>query len=324
MLSGGQTSPVAKSGLLNSAMITAGQLEKHLSVKTVIEVCVDGNECDKFLTMHRPKVCIIEAIWVTPTKLKELQDLHKRVKFVVLVHSEVSFLANEGNAIEWIFDYNDLDHAFPGFNSERTFRQFQELGIMDVYLPNVYLDVEFKGREKRDHCGTINVGCFGAIRPFKNQLIQAMAAVTFANRNNWHLHFHMNTTRAEQGGESVLKNIRALFETNKHELIEHGWKTREEFFELISRMDICLQVSLTESFNITAADSVHENVPVVVSPTIDWMPGDQQADTEDIEDIVKKMEKSIVNRNAVVRKSVRYLNRYNDRALDAWKDFLFK
>lgn len=324
MLSGGQTSPVAKSGLLNSTQITASQLEKHLEVKTEIEVCVDGNECDKYLTEHRPNVCVIQALWVTPVKLKELQGIHKRVKFVVLIHSEVSFLSNEGNAIEWIFEYNKLDHVFPGFNSERTFKQFEELGIIDVYLPNVYLDVEFKGRERRDNSGTVHVGCFGAIRPFKNQLIQAVAAILFANRNNWHLHFHMNTSRAEQGGESALKNIRALFDTNKHQLIEHGWKNREDFLDLISRMDVCLQVSLTESFNITAADSVHENVPVVVSPTIDWMPPSQWADTEDADDIVKNMEQSIVHRNTIVKKSVKYLNKYNDRALDAWKDFLFK
>lgn len=324
LIYGSQTSVIAKSGLLNSARITSSQLEKHLGVKTELEVCVDGNEVDKFLHKHKPKICIIEAIWVTPEKMRELVKLHRRVKFVVLIHSEVPFLANEGNAIDWIEQYNEIDRLYPAFNSERTFKQFNELDIIDIYLPNIYLDVENKKQEKGDHCGIINVASFGAIRPFKNQLIQAMAAIIFANRNNWLLKFHMNTTRAEQGGESVLKNIRALFDTNKHELIEHGWMERDKFLHVISTMDLCLQVSLSESFNITAADSVHEGVPVVVSRTIDWMPSSQQADTEDLEDIVEKMEHSIIRRGSVVRKATRYLKRYNDRAIDAWKDFLFK
>lgn len=63
LIYGSQTSVIAKSGLLNSARITASQLEKHLGVKTEIEVCVDGNEVDKFLHKHKPKICIIEAIW---------------------------------------------------------------------------------------------------------------------------------------------------------------------------------------------------------------------------------------------------------------------
>ena len=324
MLSGGQHSPVAKSGLLNSATITAGQLEKHLGVKTELEVCVDGNEVDKFLHKHKPKICVIEAIWVHPLKMQELVRLHKRVKFVVLIHSEVPFLANEGNAIDWIKQYNEIDRVYPAFNSERTFKQFNELDIIDLYLPNVYLDVENKKQDKRDHCGIINVGCFGAVRPFKNQLIQAMAAIIFANRSNWLLKFHMNTTRTEQGGESVLKNIIALFDDNKHELINHGWMEREQFMHLVSRMDLGLQVSFTESFNIIAANFVEENIPIVVSRTIDWMPSAQQADTEDVEDIIDKMEHSIVHRGSVVRKAIRYLNRYNKRSLDAWKDFLFK
>lgn len=323
LLSGGKSSAIAKSGLLNSATITAGQLHKHLGLRTELEVCVDANEIDKFLHKHKPKVCIIEAIWVTPAKMYELANLHKKIKFVVLVHSEVPFLANEGNAIDWIKQYNEIPNVFPAFNSFKTFEQFLALQVGGVYLPNIYLDVDKKQRSKRnkydDH---IDIGCFGAVRPFKNQCLQVVSAIVFADRSELKLRFHMNTSRTEQGGDSVLKNIRALFEGTPHKLIEHGWLNREPFMELVANMDLGLQISMTESFNICAANFVEENVPLVVSPTIDWMPQSQQASTEDMEDIIAHMEYSIINRRNVVEKSLRHLNRYNKRALEAWQNFI--
>lgn len=37
-------------------------------------------------------------------------------------------------------------------------------------------------------------------------------------------------------------------------------------------MNIGLQVSLTETFNIVAADFVSQGIPIIVSEQIDWMP----------------------------------------------------
>lgn len=323
LIYGGYNSVIARSGLLNSARITSGQLEKHLRVRTDIEICVDGNEIDKFLTRHKPRICIIEAIWVTPQKLKQLTRLHRDVIFIVLVHSEVPFLATEGNALSWIKLYNDIDSVFPAFNSKAAYDQFKMLGLVTFYLPNVYLDV----RDKRDRHSPskeiMNIGCFGAIRPFKNQLIQAIAGIVFAEKHGKKLHFHMNTTRTEQGGESVFKNIVALFEGTKHRLIEHGWKDREGFLELVSKMDLGLQLSFTESFNIVAADFVHENVPIIGGKTIDWLPDSQISDVEGMEEIIKTMEYSYHKRLLVSKRAVRALNRYNEKSLKVWREFLF-
>lgn len=322
LIYGSYNSVIAKSGLLNSARITSSQLEKHLRVKTDIEICVDGNEVDKFLHKHKPNLCVIEALWVTPEKLEELTRLHRKIIFVVLIHSEVPFLANEGNAIEWIKKYNAIDRVYPSFNSKRTFEQFHSLGIADLYLPNIYLDVAKKERGNID--GKLNVGCFGAIRPFKNQLIQAMAAMIFANNLGVGLRFHMNTSRTEQGGQSALKNIKALFDGSKHKLIEHGWKERDAFLCLVNKMDIGMQISFSESFNIVTADFVHENVPVVVSPTIEWMPDSQKVDTEDMDAIVALMEYSLSHSRQIIKKSLKALNTYNDDALNAWSRVLKK
>lgn len=314
LIYGNYNSLIAKSGLLNSARITSHQIHKHLGYKVDVEICVDGNEVDKFVTIHRPKIVIIEALWVTPAKLSELTRLHKHVLFIPLIHSEVPFLAHEGMAIDWIQQYNELYHVIPAFNSEVTYKQFIQLGIECLLLPNVYFDV----KSKKNHCDDkiLNIGCFGAIRPFKNQLHQAIAAKIVAQKLGKHLHFHMNTTRLEQGGESVYKNIKALL---GHSLIEHGWKHRDAFLDTIRSMDIGLQVSFTESFNIVAADFVHESVPCIVSPTISWMPDILKVDTENLDELVDKIIRVLKRPRRYAERQVKYLNRYNKEALKQWE-----
>lgn len=87
--SGGYSSKVKCSGLYNSASILAEQLRDDLGVETALEIVIDGNAIDKQLAAYKPDLAIIEAIWVTPEKIKELVQLHKKVVFVIRIHSEV-------------------------------------------------------------------------------------------------------------------------------------------------------------------------------------------------------------------------------------------
>jgi hypothetical protein len=313
LIYGSYNSVIAKSGLLNSARITAHQLKKHLDFDTQIEVCVDGNGIDHFIHRHRPSVVILEALWVTPAKLKELHRLHRHVSFITLMHSETAFLAHEGNAVEWLQQYADINKVYPAFNSRQAYTQFSNF-FQCLYLPNIYYDVD-SNYENTDSL-TLNIGCFGAIRPFKNQLIQAMASKVIAKQTGRHLHFHMNTSRLEQGGESVYKNIKALL---GHSLKEHDWMERWQFLELIKTMDIGMQVSFTESFNIVAADFVHESVPCVVGTTIDWMPNHLQCNPESLENIVDIALKALGRRKRMAERQTEAMIKYNKLAIKQWK-----
>jgi hypothetical protein len=52
-------------------------------------------------------------------------------------------------------------------------------------------------------------------------------------------------------------------------------------------MDLALQVSCTETFNLTAADAVAEGVPCVTSSAIEWTPRHWHADVDSVEDIAR-------------------------------------
>jgi hypothetical protein len=55
-----------------------------------------------------------------------------------------------------------------------------------------------------------------------------------------------------------------------HELISHTWTPREEFLLLCSQMDLGMQCSFSETFNIVGADLLSQGVPLVTSSEIPW------------------------------------------------------
>jgi len=196
--------------------------------------------------------------------------LHPNVTWIVRLHSDLPFLASDGIAFTWINGYIQRD-VFVAVNKERTARDLSALTGNSPYilfLPNYYKinHVRFGSFDDDD----LHIGCFGAIRPLKNQLIQAVAAIEYADRAGRRLQFHMNGTRQEQGGTAALKNIRALFDNSSHELVLHPWLEHKEFLKLMSKMDLAMCVSFSETFCIVAADAVAVKTPLVCSDQVPW------------------------------------------------------
>lgn len=321
----------SKSGLRNSAKFVKDAINKFPGIKAELEFCIDGNDIDNKLSKFKPNLCIIEALWVTPTKISELVHLHPTVEFIIRVHSKTPFLAMEGMAIGWIRAYNQISNTFVSFNNKQTSEDFNSIGIVNYYLPNIYNEVSsckrsiFKYLVRKINPNQLNkriyrFGCFGAIRPFKNHLNQAMAAIKFAESKGAKARFYVNAGRLE-GGENVLKNLRALFKNTPHKLIELGWYTHEEFIELINRMDLCLQVSYTESFNIVSADVVSQGVPLVVSEEIDWIKSNN-VDPNDVQQIANKIDYVLRFKEHLVESNMRDLHAYNKHANSIWHKYL--
>jgi hypothetical protein len=292
----------------------------------VVDV-VDGNFIDKEVSQYKPDFVMLEALWVTPDKIRELLKLHKRVEWIVRIHSKAPFLAMEGIAFEWLNEYKKIAALHKNFkisaNNEYFNDDLIDLGFKSVYLPNIYMPPNRYVRKIKD-C-ILDIGCFGAIRPLKNQMLQAIAAIKFADRINKPLNFHINGDRTEQKGDQVLKNLRALFVpfNPRHRLVEHGWMPHNDFIKLIGRMDVGMQVSLTESFNIVTADFVGQDVPIIVSPDISWMPGIYQVDPNSADAMARRLQFAYYTKAVGLQKINRwYLDWYNELATDEWLDYL--
>ena len=311
------------SGLFNSAQFVSNFLSKS-GIDTKLVSVVDGNCVDKEVTIFNPDIIVLEALWVTPAKLQELINIprHQNRRWVIRVHSKGPFLANEGMATTWIRDYTRIktDKVFIAPNTEELTEQFRTCfpNGKYLYLPNLYEKEDIQSDWSGRTPGVVNVGCFGALRPMKNQYLQAMSAIEFANSHSLKLRFHINVTRKEQSGENAYKNIVALFKDSPHELVEHGWYNHKDFLKVISSMDIGCQVSFSESFNIVTADFVHMGVPIVVCDDIEWMPGIMKVSPTNWEKISVKMGFGYWFRKSIAWVQRQYLKWYSFKSELIW------
>ncbi len=172
-----------------------------------------------------------------------------------------------------------------------------------TYAPNYYPLPQHSVFHHPHHpnSGVLKIGCFGAIRPLKNHLTQAIAAMKFANHLGRPLEFHVNTSRVEGYGAPIVKNLRELFShTSQATLIEHPWMPRTEdwdgegithssFLNVMKTMDYSLQCSFSETFNIVSSDGVLCGVPVITSAQIPWLSSQFHADPNDSESIFLRL-----------------------------------
>lgn len=318
------------SGLLNSASFVNDMLN-NIGIESNIVQVIDNNCIDKYVTKYKPTHVIIEALWVVPEKFNILRKLHPRVKWIIRLHSEFPFLSNEGNAIDWVLEYLKQPNIFIAPNTYRMVEDIMTLVDASygaataeeriIYLPNYYHS-EFKQFEHNDRA--LHISSFGAIRPLKNQLIQALAAIKYAGTTDKKLFFHINSGRIEHGN-NVLKNIRALFselDTTKYELIEHSWMSHNIFLNVVRNMNVCLQVSYSETFNITTADAVSQKIPVVVSDEINWVSSLFHADCSEVDDIVFKIKRALFWGKIGTFLNSCGLKRYNRKSVRVWKNYL--
>jgi hypothetical protein len=119
---------------------------------------------------------------------------------------------------------------------------------------------------------------------------QAIAALMFAGTLGRRLRFHINGDRIECGGGPTVKNLEAIFAAEAGgELVRHDWMPHGEFLQLVASMDVVMQVSFAETFCIVAADAASQDVPVVGSAEIPWLPEALVADPTSPADMVRKL-----------------------------------
>ena len=307
------------SGLFNSAEAVVRMLIDH-GVEAKVAIVRDNNDIDREVSRYKPEVVVVEALWVVPEKFEILSRLHPEVQWVVRIHSDIPFLAQEGIAVRWIREYVKNHNVYVGFNKHSTLKAFAHIVLRKklVYLPNYFPAVERGRKSVKKH--PLNIGSFGAIRPLKNQLIQAMAAIQYANESDQILHFHINA-RIE-GGSEILKNLQSLFRHSKHKLIEHVWHGHRAFQHVLERMDISMCVSLSETFCMVAADSVSLGVPLVCSSEIPWASSGSVVQSTDTADIVKGMHRVTSLRAWYIMLNRKGLEMYDRKSTKTWLCFL--
>jgi hypothetical protein len=319
------------SGLFNSCAFVVDMLNASGVPSRLIQIN-GGKEIEKHIKACNPTDIVIEALFVPPIELGKLINKYPNIHWFIRLHSEIPFLVQEGRAMQWIHDYLTFTSVSMAANTLRARNDIQvvvkgyfphwdqqTLNHRVLFLPNYYPTPAPLGRIPPPF-GVLNVGCLGAIRTLKNQALQAIAAIALAATLSKRLRFHVNSTRIEGTTGSILTNLRALFRnTVNAELVEHGWLTRSDFLDLCRRMDIGMQVSFSETFNIVSADFATNNVPLLVSPEVTWTDPRIQATATSAGDMVKKGQIAL-RAVSIIEKNRAGLLQYNNRSRRMWLD----
>ena len=107
---------------------------------------------------------------------------------------------------------------------------------------------------KKDLSG-INVDLFCRLRYGKNVLNQILAFKMAELDGNLHINFDT-------------EQFHGIIETISSQIVRHRWLPIEEYYGLISAMDISLQVTVGESFNYAVCERMALKVPVLTTADI--------------------------------------------------------
>jgi hypothetical protein len=311
-------------GLFNSCKFVCNRLNKIGIEANVIQV-IDNNCIDKYVTQYQPTHCFIEALWVVPSKFEVLAKLHPNVKWVIRLHSMVPFLTSEGMAFEWLNEYMELRkkgiNISISCNNQELHEQLSQIYEGVTFTPNIY-EPDYECLKKNNNKDTLDIGCFGALRVLKNHTQQALWAIEFANKLGKKMNFHINVSEHEQKESGpVLRNLRAIFKNTEHTLVEHLWYEHKDFLELVSTMDMGMQISYTETFNVVAADFVYCGVPIVVSRDIKFVHPNCSVSPSNDKQVESAMKYAFYDRD-MPRDNKKLLEDHNRMAFQQWLDYI--
>jgi hypothetical protein len=154
--------------------------------------------------------------------------------------------------------------------------------------------------------------------------MQAFGAVEFADKIGKKLRFHVNAGRIEMQGGPVLHNLKGAFQhlyDRGHQMVNHEWTPREQFLDLCATMDIGLQVSFSETFNIVGADLISQGIPIVGSNEIPWAVTAFTADPTNSEDICDKLALSYRFPGINAKTNQWSLTRYTNKTAQVWAKY---
>ncbi len=237
----------------------------------------------------------ISAPWIPTSILSSLCAYYPDTQFAMVSHSNTGFLQADRNGIKLIKEAIELEASTYNFHVAGNCTQF--VGWMEntfkepcTYLPNMYF-LHHKHGERKEiwDGGPLRIGIFGATRSLKNFVSASAAAMEISANLGVQTEVWINSGR-EDGPESRLirASIAELLSGMPNIVLKHAnWSSWTHFKRLISTMNLLLQPSYTESFNMVTADGIVKGVPSVVSEAISWAPRSWKAEIDDVNDIAR-------------------------------------
>ena len=270
---------------------------------------------------------VIHAPWVLAALLAGLAYRYNDIEFCVVCHSNLGFLQVDPGAIALMRAYSALEQAAPNFHIGANGDRLQAwwtatYGTRMLLLPNMYPFDSIRQRPQW-RGGTLRIGCFGAMRPQKNVLTAAGAALEVGVRLRvTDLEFWTSGGRVEAGGGSIVLAIQQMYlGMPRARWVARNWQSWTDFLVSLGSMDLLLQPSYTESFNMVTADGIARAIPSVIGEAIDWAPRNWIAACDSAADIANKAI-ALLHDPGAMQEGMAALTAHNQAALREWESFL--
>jgi glycosyltransferase involved in cell wall biosynthesis len=274
-------------------------------------------------------VVVSSPAWITPAQFHDLCTLYPEVEFVMLSHSGTSYLSIDFHGIQNI--RGDIDNVLShhnmivACNNPRSVKAFDGMfGGKTVYLPNLYDTAAFMPFTHPKPIGhVLRIFNPGASRPWKNQLTAAEAAVMLARSLGVNLEYYVNSKRPD-GGERMIESRGELFANLPGCTISDvPWMPWPKFRSFCGTMNLMIEPSFDETFNVCVADSYAAGTPVVTSPSIEWSPRSAWCEPCDPQSIVD-VALNLLHNPRAVQDGRDALTAYAKAGTKRWLDFLLK
>jgi hypothetical protein len=316
-------------GLYINALMTARVLRK-LGIVCDLAAVNDVSDVRTVLAKRTDVThAIFQAIWIDVGPMCDLLATFPGTHFIVRTHSQIGFLQVEPRAIAILRGLLVTEQQMLNLTVSANTTKLQHFleGTYKtpvVYLPNLYdVDRVARKRDESHRHRLLRIGSFGAHRLLKNHTTAAAAALLIAQRHGSDLEFYVNGGREENVEKgTILRALEAMFaDVPWAKLVVVPWAEWAQFRATIAFMDLCMQTSFTETFNIVTADAASEGVPSVVSDAIEWTPRSWHANVDDAEDIARVGAHLLWDHHAA-QEGLRALEDFEKRARAIWLDYL--
>jgi hypothetical protein len=315
---------------LGVAAINTAKVLRREGIQTTVIPVISANDLRNYLLSNRVDHVIISAPWIPTLELAKLAQEHPEVQFAVNCHSNVGFLQADRNGVKLIRETIELEQATHNVhlagNTERFCRWVESAFRKPcAYQPNLYYLDDHAGHpihpQPIGHSGPLRIGIFGATRPLKNLMTAAAGALEISRALRVPLELWLSGGRAEGGGESVLGAISEMLCGQPNVTVKpNNWQSWPQFRQTVSHMQLLLQPSYTESFNMVTADGIAEGVPSVVSSAIDWAPAHWRADVDNASDVAR-VGRHLLHDPHAAREGLEALKHYVHQGVAAYRKY---
>ena len=325
----------AAKGIANNNGLTHAADATYECLKNVKELDIEYSlvqqpaEIDDSLQQHKPKFVFIDGLWLKPEQVKALQKVHSNTIFILRIHSDAAFIAQEGTFSNWFYKYIDIPNVYVAFNGKDLYDVIKgcySSGSHKVlYLPNMYPIDKSSDKTMTREPNIIRISSFGAARVLKNHFAQALAALKFAELLGKKLIFYININTADISGLAIYLNILYLIKQHpscKHEVKLIEWTDHKQFLEAIREVDIGMQASLSETFNLVSCDTLATGTPIVGTKEIPWIHWIGRCNPTSHSSVVSALWRAYMFRRLNVYLNRRSLKRFSDKSIKIWKKLL--